>query len=130
MRFTPQIAREMAAKGHEARRRNIAERKALFAPHFVIPGLNDSYVTERLACVRAQLGRLDAMVLTETDPQKLDRLASAQAKLADQERILSGRPLPGSRRPKPEREPKAQPTVLEPQIPSEPQPVGQDTPTN
>lgn len=46
---------------------------------------------------------LDAMVLEETDPQKLDRIASAQAKLAEQERILDGRPLPGSRRPGSER---------------------------
>ncbi len=39
------------------------------------------------------------MMLKETDPQKLDRLASAQTRLAEQERIMSGRPLPGSRRP-------------------------------
>lgn len=76
------------------------------------------------------LDRLDALLDRERDPQALDRLASAYAKLADQERILSGRPLPGSRRPKPEREPKAQPTVLEPQIPTELHPVGQDTQTN
>ncbi len=34
---------------------------------------------------------------------KLDKLASAQARLAEQERLLAGRPLPGSRRPERER---------------------------
>jgi hypothetical protein len=51
--------------------------------------------------VRKHLDRLDELMMTETDPQKLDRLASAQARLAEQERILDGRPLPGSLRPKP-----------------------------
>jgi hypothetical protein len=39
------------------------------------------------------------MMMTEEDPAKIDRLASAQARLAEQERLLAGRPLPGSRRP-------------------------------
>jgi hypothetical protein len=59
----------------------------------------DPYVTERLARVRRQLDRLDGLMAAEKDPQRIDRLASAQYRLAEQERILSGRPLPGSRRP-------------------------------
>ena len=43
------------------------------------------------------------MMIEEDDPGKLDRLASAQARLSEQERILRGEPLPGSRRPAPER---------------------------
>lgn len=54
----------------------------------------------RLLRVREQLDRLDQMMMTENDPQRLDRIASAQSKLAEQERILDGRPLPGSRRPR------------------------------
>jgi hypothetical protein len=46
-----------------------------------------------------QLNRLDSMMAKEMDPQRLDRLASAQSKLSEQERILAGRPLPGSRKP-------------------------------
>ena len=53
----------------------------------------------RLVRVREQLLKLDAMIEKETDAQKLDRLASASAKLSEQERVLDGRPLPGSRRP-------------------------------
>jgi hypothetical protein len=66
----------------------------------------DCYVNERLARVRLQLDRLDKMMMSEKDPQKLDRLASAQARLAEQERILNGRPLPGSRRPAADAPPK------------------------
>jgi hypothetical protein len=47
--------------------------------------------------------KLDKMIADEEDPQKLDRLASAQARLSEQERILDGRPLPGSRRPREDR---------------------------
>jgi hypothetical protein len=43
--------------------------------------------------------RLDGLMSTATDPRDLDRLAAAWSKLAEQERILDGRPLPGSRRP-------------------------------
>ena len=57
----------------------------------------------RLERVRLQLDRVDAMMLTEDDPQRLDRLASAQMRLSEQERILAGRPLPGSRKPAPDR---------------------------
>jgi hypothetical protein len=68
----------------------------------------DSYVSARLSRVRLQLDRVDEMMMTEKDPQKLDRLASAQARLAEQERIMSGRPLPGSRRPVADSAPKQQ----------------------
>jgi hypothetical protein len=43
--------------------------------------------------------KLDELFLAERDPQKLDRLASASAKLSELERIMAGRPLPGSHRP-------------------------------
>jgi hypothetical protein len=56
----------------------------------------------RLVRVREQLEKLDRMIADEEDPQKLDRLASAQSRLSEQERILDGRPLPGSRRPREE----------------------------
>ena len=59
----------------------------------------DAYVARRLARVRVQLDRLDTMLLAENDAQKLDRLASAQLRVSEQERILAGRPLPGSFKP-------------------------------
>ena len=50
-----------------------------------------------------QLARLDNMLDSETDATKLDRLASASARLFDQWRILKNIPKPGSRRPGRER---------------------------
>ena len=109
MRFNSQNAREMAAKAHVAKRRNYrAAKEALKSQSLQRPPVSvlaaevagvDDYTLRRLARVRLQLDRLDAMIQTETDPQRLDRLASAQAKLAEQERQLAGRPLPGSLRP-------------------------------
>lgn len=58
------------------------------------------YVFQRLMRVRRQLDRIDRMMMTESDAQKLDRLASAQARLSEQERTLAMRPAPGSLRPK------------------------------
>jgi hypothetical protein len=55
-----------------------------------------SYVLSRLTRVRKQLDRLDRLMAEEIDPQRLDRLASAQYRLSEQERIMAGRPLPGS----------------------------------
>ena len=63
------------------------------------PPTIENYPAKRLSRVRAQLDKLDAMIADEVDPQKLDRLASAQAKLSEQERILDGRPMPGAYRP-------------------------------
>lgn len=55
-----------------------------------------SHGERRLARVRRQLDRLDAMLLREKDPAKLDRLAAASAKLEEQERRLSNRSLPAT----------------------------------
>jgi hypothetical protein len=59
----------------------------------------DEFRRLRLSRVRAQLTQLDKMIAEETDAQKIDRLASAQSRLAEQERLLTGTPLPGSLRP-------------------------------
>ena len=58
--------------------------------------------------MRSQLDDLDKLIASEIasaapDAQRLDRYASAQARLATQEQQLAGRPLPGSRRPGKER---------------------------
>jgi hypothetical protein len=100
--FTSANAREMAARSQEARRQRKIEREAtpMVPQSSPQPGdNNDDFITKRLARVRMQLERLDAMMEKETDAQKLDRLASAQARLAEQERVMAERPLPGTRRP-------------------------------
>ena len=87
---------------------------------YVIPVIiTDDYLVRRLARVRDQLDKLDAMMTTEDDPQRIDRLASAQLRLSEQERVLAGRPLPGSRRPGPQRQARATEDV-EPGRPANP----------
>lgn len=70
------------------------------------------YETRRLIRVRAQLDRLDREIDAEIggDSKRLRELVDAQTRLSEQERILSGRPMPGSLRPKAPKEPKTPPT--------------------
>ena len=75
----------------------------------------DDFCEKRIARVRKQLERIDAMIAQETDPQRLDRLASAQSRVSEQERILSGRPLPGSQRPRLARASKVNGSAVEPE---------------
>lgn len=55
---------------------------------------SEIYRTKRLSRVRKQLDLVDGMIEQEIDPSKLDRLASAQSRLSEQERQLSNRSLP------------------------------------
>jgi hypothetical protein len=61
------------------------------------------YVVGRLARVRERIDRVDGLLAEAVDPLDLDRLARALSTLAELERVLDGRPLPGSRRPGKER---------------------------
>jgi hypothetical protein len=93
-RFTRENAGDYARKAVIAREANKRLRLAALGP----PD-SAQYVASRLTRVRAQLSKLDQLIENETDPQKLDRLVSAQSRLSEQWRIFSGIPLPGSRRP-------------------------------
>ena len=109
-RFTAANAREMAAKAHASRQHWLAggrltseafPRTLEAGPH---QATND-YVSRRLARVRKQLDCVDRAIETEAskatpDGQNLNWLAQAQERLAEQERILAQRPLPGSRQPR------------------------------
>jgi hypothetical protein len=92
----------MAQKSAEARRLK-AVKPALRQPAVVAPVPLDPYLAARLARVRAQLDRIDEMMMNEVEPPMLDKLAAASARLAEQERLLAHRPLPGSERPKEKR---------------------------
>jgi len=98
-------ARSVAARAAKAERRLAPASAPLAAP---LPAVDD-YTRDRLACVRVQLAQVDKAILRESakehpDGQRLNWLAQAQDRLAEQERILAGRPLPGSRRPREDRE--------------------------
>lgn len=100
-------AREAARRSVEVRRAKAEQKRldTLAAPPTDLPPVEetDGFTTERIARVRRQLRMIDSLIDHERDPQRLDRLASAQLRLSEQERVLSGRPLPGSRRPGRER---------------------------
>ena len=105
--FTKENAREFAARGLQKRRENAEKRRqAIEAEERAKIVVTDCYISDTLLHVREQIKRLGGMIAKEKDAQCLDRLASAYAKLSDQERILSGRPMPGSLRPKAPKEPK------------------------
>jgi hypothetical protein len=116
--FTSLTARLASAKGHEAKRLRKANSTtaAILAavPPPPPPDMPDVYLAQRLTRVRAQLDRIDAMLLVESNPQHLDRLAAACARLSEVERQLAGRPAPGAYRPSaPRRRVESQPLVPE-----------------
>jgi len=110
-RFTSANAGEMAARSHDARRQRaieIAERAAWPQTTPQIIPEQPAYVAKRLARVREQLDLLDKQIESllsadKVDYQAVERAARSSASLAEQERNLDGRPLPGSMRPRPER---------------------------
>lgn len=102
--FTKENAADYARRATAARLRNIAARQgASGAPS----GGNaegatrdaDGYVEKRIRRVRQQIAALDEQLSECTAPRDIKALCDAIAKLADLERVLSGRPLPGQRRP-------------------------------
>ena len=113
--ITAANAREMAAKAHEARQRNKAERETVREGESTNPQLmsqtgpqtpaSDGYASRLLVRVRGEIDAvLDALAAERAkaggpDPTRIDRYASAFARLAEAERQLSDRPLPGSKRP-------------------------------
>jgi hypothetical protein len=110
--FTSETARKAQAVAAQVRKKNNLLRKLALLGYdppsqlptsqtsVVTPTAKPDYVAKRLLRVRKQLSKLDRLIESENDPQKLDRLACAQARLSEQERILDNRPLPGSHRPK------------------------------
>lgn len=94
-RITPERSRELNA----IRWAKQAEREAKARIPVDLPPDLPEYQKKRLMRVREQLDRIDDLLLSEDDPAKLDRLAAASMRLAEQERILAGRPLPGSLKP-------------------------------
>ena len=116
MQITAANAQEMAAKSLASRRQAAtmrAIRLAVPAQTPQIPAQLADYHETRLTRVRVMLDELDAQQLKTRDPQQRERLARAQTLLAEQERILAGRPLPGARRPGPASDRPAS-TLIEP----------------
>jgi hypothetical protein len=108
-RFTTVNAREMAAKAHAARLQRLASGTPAAATFPQTPQVGPheaagAYAVRRLSRVRVQLDLVDKRIEelakeAAVDGQLLNWLCAAQERLAEQERVLDNRPLPGSRRP-------------------------------
>lgn len=103
MRFTTETAREYALKSHAPDSARFLPKPPIVDPlpntQLTAPSADSLYNLKMLARVRKQLDRLFSMFADEPDPMKLDRLASAIARLSELERQLANRPLPGTLRP-------------------------------
>lgn len=97
--FTRENARAMALRAQEVLKAKKAKRLALLNAPEPEPLPADKYVEQRIARTRAQIEKLDTRLATCRDPKAIKFLADAIAKLAELERVLSGRPLPGQLRP-------------------------------
>jgi len=124
--WSPDEARAMAVRGNlaKAARRQKARDEAAN-----LPALASSltFSQECLALTRARIKETFTRLGEESgspkcDGQRLNWLASALERLAELERILDGRPLPGSRRPAPEPSPSARPAPRPPAAPIARQP--------
>jgi hypothetical protein len=127
--FTPEVSRQYATKALAARRANRQTRlnreallKRLLAaederltqaaenPPIKPADSPDDFVSRKLERVRLQWGKLDALLAEQLDKSILDagaidRIVAALCRVAELERTLSGRPMPGSFRPeKPRRQ--------------------------
>lgn len=123
--ITRETAREYNRRSLEAKRlRAVAREKAIqdLTQKHVTAAQSDDFTNRRLLRVRKQLNMIDDAIDDELrkddgpDGQRIDRLASASARLSEIERQLADRPLPGSRRPAPEK-PSSRPSAAVPIIP-------------
>lgn len=134
-RFTPEQAAENQVKAVIARNRNREAREAerLAALKAAMGHTVSQYQGKRLERVRAQLDLLDQRIEEQVsrkvpDGQTLNWLASAQARLSEQERQLCGRPMPGSLKPTTARRSKSSHEVIEIESPTPPEPPAQTEP--
>ena len=122
--FTRDNAAIMAAKGNSVRwsrprtTQSTAEPTAIPAtvPKPVAEVLDD-FTVRKLVRIRDQINRVEGLLDEATEPQAVDRFANALTRLYDLERILAGRPLPGSRRPAPDGKQRGQPSAARPWVP-------------
>jgi hypothetical protein len=104
-RITAANAPEMAAKSHAARKQRLVRGDPVVEAFSQTPKAGPheaatAYVNARLSRVRVQLDLVDKRITEQAkaktiDGQVLNWLCAAQERLAEQERILAGRPAPG-----------------------------------
>ncbi|HEX4646152.1 MAG TPA: hypothetical protein VH598_11140 [Verrucomicrobiae bacterium] len=95
-RFTRENALEMAARAVAKRKLN-RELTAVVNP--VRIERQPDYVEKEIARTRAQIAKVQTLLDRSADALVIERLTRSLNALSERERILSGRPLPGARRP-------------------------------
>ena len=111
--FTPQTAREAAAKSHEARRKADQERALILAsPPQVAVELVKDCLPQRLDRTRKQIELLDEMIDQADDADVLDALTRSKERLFRMWAHMAGIPGPGNLKPTQPRQtrPQALPT--------------------
>jgi hypothetical protein len=88
------ITRENAAEMQRRATASVLAEKARLADPAERQRIAEKFQELRLVRVRKQLERIDGLIEVESDPAKLDRLASCAIRLNEQERQLSNRSLP------------------------------------
>lgn len=113
--ITPEIAREYAERSHEARRLRTAEHKP--APQIaetVAGSTSEEYRTRAIQRLEEQMESIDLQIDEVHEPDDWHKLTTARSKLFEQWRILSGIPMPGSRKPAADKPARQRPAMVEP----------------
>ena len=100
--FTAENAAKYAELAHAARRQQVLADAAV-ANALPLADSADNFVSRKLSRVRGQIDVIEKLLDKSTEPQAVDRFCNAMTRLYEIERILAGRPLPGSRRPREDR---------------------------
>lgn len=126
MKFTRETAKQYSGLANQVRWSRYREKlsaAAMPANAAEIPGeVADDYASQTMIRVRSILDGQLKRIVDEDDPNKIDRLASAISKLAELDRQLSGRPLPGTLKPT-SKPPKRNTSSFPEPIPCEPGPL-------
>lgn len=105
--WTTETARAAAARSNAVQAAARSAKPPPLPGRAAAPSPEDGYAEQVLLRTRTQLDLVAQRILEELqsrkpDSRRLRDLSDAQRHLAEQERILAGRPLPGSRRPQAE----------------------------
>jgi len=120
--FTPEMAKIYALRSHEARARNKlakieAENNPVIAKANLEQLAQDSFAGKTLGRVRKQIALVQDAIdgsIDSGESKQLKEYTDALSRLAEIERQLAGRPLPGSLRPKQEKSKRIASTSNEP----------------
>ena len=109
--FTVETARQAHRLSQVARKRNsmrktmesLREEAKLFLASMPAPKeeavVLDMFIPERIRTTRELIWRIEKMLKKAVDAKEIEQLVRSVGGLSEQERILSGRPLPGQLKP-------------------------------